>query len=110
VDGPHHFSVNPPFYPLGPTLARNRMLTADGYRARVAWGGAERSVHVENGACAEGCDCSRLMRCIAQKWTILRGLSARMPSRLQKQQRCEAAVSAHVGCQGSVRVDSLVQE
>jgi len=56
VDGPHHFSVNPPFYPLGPTLARNRMLTADGYRARVARGGAGRSVHVENGACAGGCD------------------------------------------------------
>jgi len=51
-----------------------------------------------------------LMRCIAQKWTVLRGLSASLPSRLQKQQRCEAAVSAHVGCQGSVRVDSLVQE
>ncbi|KAK9821911.1 hypothetical protein WJX81_002310 [Elliptochloris bilobata] len=32
VDGPSHLCANAPHRPMGPTLARNRMVAADGYR------------------------------------------------------------------------------
>ena len=32
VDGPHHFSVNPPYRPLASTDMRNRLLAHQGWR------------------------------------------------------------------------------
>ena len=33
ADGPMHWSSNPPHRALGPAMARNRMLAAEGYQA-----------------------------------------------------------------------------